>query len=141
MVLQIMEGKRIDDHVIKSLILFIQPKVLRNVNSMALDELDVVYDLDTKVSFEFNLLEKKKAILHPVLLFLGSLILVCRTPSKNVLDSILRLESQNTQILLLTCRSRVKTGVEEFDFNLYTCGVNNSRTYLLHFDDKSRKHE
>lgn len=46
-----MEGRRVDDHIIRSSVNLVHPVVLRNVFSMALDEMDVVYDLDTEVCF------------------------------------------------------------------------------------------
>lgn len=46
-----MEGGRVDDHVIRSAFRLVHPMVLRNVFSMAVDEMDKVYDLDSKVCF------------------------------------------------------------------------------------------
>lgn len=55
MTLIIMEGGRVDDHVVRSAVRLVHPMVLRNVFSMALDEMDKVYDLDSKVRvFVFN---------------------------------------------------------------------------------------
>lgn len=45
----IMEGGQVDDHVIRSAVRLVHPMVLRNVFSMAVDEMDKVYDLDHKV--------------------------------------------------------------------------------------------
>ncbi|XP_026811778.1 lipid droplet-associated hydrolase [Rhopalosiphum maidis] len=44
----IMEGGHVDDHVIRSAVRLVHPMVLRNVFSMAVDEMDKVYDLDSK---------------------------------------------------------------------------------------------
>jgi len=44
-----MEGGHVDDHVIRSAVRLVHPMVLRNVFSMAVDEMDKVYDLDSKV--------------------------------------------------------------------------------------------
>jgi len=49
-----MEGRRVDDHVVRSAVRLVHPMVLRNVFSMAMDEMDKVYDLDSKVRFIFN---------------------------------------------------------------------------------------
>lgn len=46
-----MEGGRVGDHVIKSALTLVHPMVLRNVFSMAVDEMDKVDDLDSKVCF------------------------------------------------------------------------------------------
>lgn len=54
--LLIMEGGRVDDHVIRSAVRLVHPMVLRNVFSMAVDEMDKVYDLDSKVCFFFKCL-------------------------------------------------------------------------------------
>ncbi|VVC35718.1 Hypothetical protein CINCED_3A009272 [Cinara cedri] len=48
MTLVITEGGCVDDHVIRSTVRLIHPTVLRNVFSMAIDEMDKVYDLDVK---------------------------------------------------------------------------------------------
>lgn len=48
--LMIMEGRRINnDHIIRSTVHLVHPMVLRNVFSMSLDEMDLVYDLDSEV--------------------------------------------------------------------------------------------
>lgn len=44
-----MEGGFVEDHVIRSAVRLVHPMVLRNVFSMAVDEMDKVYDLDSKV--------------------------------------------------------------------------------------------
>ncbi|XP_015371842.1 PREDICTED: uncharacterized protein LOC107167346 [Diuraphis noxia] len=44
----IMEGGHVDDHVIRSAVRLVHPMVLRNVFSMAVDEMDKIYDLDYK---------------------------------------------------------------------------------------------
>jgi len=44
-----MEGGRVEDHVIRSAVRLVHPMVLRNVFSMAVDEMDKIYDLDFKV--------------------------------------------------------------------------------------------
>ncbi|XP_050541631.1 lipid droplet-associated hydrolase [Daktulosphaira vitifoliae] len=46
--LLIMEGRIVDDFVIQSAVVLVHPTVLQNVFSMALDEMDNVYHLDTK---------------------------------------------------------------------------------------------
>lgn len=46
-----MEGGFVDDHVIRSAVHLIHPTVLRNVFLMAVDEMDKVYNLDSKVCF------------------------------------------------------------------------------------------
>ncbi|XP_027837933.2 lipid droplet-associated hydrolase isoform X1 [Aphis gossypii] len=46
--LMIMEGGQVDDHVIRSAVRLVHPMVLRNVFSMAVDEMDKVYELDNK---------------------------------------------------------------------------------------------
>lgn len=46
-----MEGGRVNDHVIRSAVRLVHPVVLRNVFSMAVDEMDKVYDLDVQVCF------------------------------------------------------------------------------------------
>lgn len=45
----IMEGGYVDDYVIKAAVILVHPTVLRNVFSMAIDEMDKVYELDSKV--------------------------------------------------------------------------------------------
>lgn len=49
-----MEGGIVDDHVIRSSVRLVHPMVLRNVFSMALDEMNKVYDLDSKVGFFYT---------------------------------------------------------------------------------------
>lgn len=44
-----MEGGRVGDHIIRSAVNLVHPMVLRNVFSMAVDEMDKIYDLDLKV--------------------------------------------------------------------------------------------
>lgn len=46
-----MEGGFVNDHVIRSSVKLVHPMVLRNVFSMAVDEMDKVYNLDSKVCF------------------------------------------------------------------------------------------
>lgn len=46
-----MEGRCVDDNVIKSSEKLVHPVVLRNVFFMAVDEMDKIYDLDVKVCF------------------------------------------------------------------------------------------
>jgi len=46
-----MERGRVDDHIVRSAVRLVHPMVLRNVFSMAVDEMDKVYDLDSKVRF------------------------------------------------------------------------------------------
>jgi len=46
-----MEGGHVDDHVIRSAVRLVHPMVLRNVFSMAVDEMDKIYDLDCKVCY------------------------------------------------------------------------------------------
>lgn len=46
-----MEGERVSDHIIRSALSLVHPMVLRNVFSMAMDEMNIVYDLDIEVCF------------------------------------------------------------------------------------------
>jgi len=48
LVLIVMEGGFVEDHVIRSAVRLIHPIALENVFSMAIDEMDKVYDLDSK---------------------------------------------------------------------------------------------
>lgn len=50
-----MERGHVDDYVIRAAVGLVHPMVLRNVFSMAMDEMDKVYDLDSKVCFIINL--------------------------------------------------------------------------------------
>lgn len=47
----IMEGGRVNDYVIRSAVRLVHPVVLSNVFSMAMDEMDKVYDLDVQVCY------------------------------------------------------------------------------------------
>ncbi|XP_050419576.1 lipid droplet-associated hydrolase [Adelges cooleyi] len=49
MTLMIMEGRSVDDYLVRSGLVLVHPTVLRNVFAMALDEMDKVYELDSKV--------------------------------------------------------------------------------------------
>lgn len=46
-----MERGFVDDHIIRSAVHLVHPVVLRNVFLMAVDEMDKVYNLDSKVCF------------------------------------------------------------------------------------------
>lgn len=46
-----MEKGFVEDHVIRSAVHLVHPMVLRNVFSMAIDEMEKVYHLDSEVGF------------------------------------------------------------------------------------------
>jgi hypothetical protein len=67
-----MERGHVNDYVIRSAVRLVHPMVLRNVFSMAMDEMDKVYDLDSQVcfcAFVFEILNIYFLIVKNVLFF------------------------------------------------------------------------